>query len=801
MDRESPRLLPFDRIGAEPVGGKAAQLAQLRHLGLRIPDGFVVIGATPGHLPPDFDTRSASLQGPVAVRSSAIGEDSAERSFAGQFETVLGVQGTAAIRQAVEHCLASAATERADAYRRDMNSDGAVRMAVVVQRMVDAAAAGVVFTADPLTGQRDRVVVNAVPGLGEALVGGYRQPDHFVFTRDGSLVEREIAGLDATLDPATLDTLIAEALAAEAGMGRPLDLEWAIDRDGQLFWLQARPITTLDLPGTDELDSVVEPDWQLTTYNVADWMPGAMPPLSWSVVGAAYVFGMNDLFVRAGIPRALVERYPILLNVQGHTFINMTNMYALGTQMFGMSKETCDLTLTGQVLPPARRPADASLLARLEHTVRYFLQMPQARKRLDAFVERYASLRIEASDDPAEHYRRIDAARVVLSESAAVHVQTSMMAIALLGLFQRLLSRGGPPTADSHAAVAALLAGAKSDVAHALESSIGVAEVLDTLAERIVAQPGSASRFLNAPAEEALRWLRGPEAGDAGRAFESFLVAHGHRCIRELDFRELDWSEDPASLVRSLQRIASAPPKPRPDWSGAAAAALADLPVWARGVIRSLLPRAREAVVQRERSKSFEVWIARQLKRAYVTFARALVRLGRLPDTDLVFFFEHSELERLSRGEDRDLVRRGEHRRRLHPRKLALAFPRVCQGKPVPAATDESLTNDADAMRGTPLSRGIAVGPARVARTPAEAAAMQVGEILVTPFTDVGWTPYFSRAAGLATEVGSVLSHGAVVAREYGLPAVAGLPGATRRFRTGDLLQVNGNTGEVRRVG
>jgi pyruvate,water dikinase len=132
---------------------------------------------------------------------------------------------------------------------------------------------------------------------------------------------------------------------------------------------------------------------------------------------------------------------------------------------------------------------------------------------------------------------------------------------------------------------------------------------------------------------------------------------------------------------------------------------------------------------------------------------------------------------------------------------MATEFPRVCQGKPVPIAAGASPAESGDTMQGTPLSRGVAIGPARVVRTLAEATGMRPGEILVTPFTDVGWTPFFSRAAGLATEVGSVLSHGAVVAREYGLPAIAGLPGATRRFKTGDLLRLDGNTGELRRVG
>jgi rifampicin phosphotransferase len=801
VEKGVPRLIAFDRIGQEPVGGKAAQLARLAALGLRVPKGFVIVGAAPGQLPPDLDECSEHLGGPVAVRSSAVEEDGSERSFAGQFETILGVQGAHAIRDAVERCLASTVSGRVAAYRDGMHARGESRMSVVVQRMVDAAAAGVIFTADPLNGERERVVIHAVPGLGESLVGGYRTPDRFVLSRAGELIERSVEGDDSTVDETRLKAMLEDALAAESSLGHPLDLEWALDRDGTVYWLQARPITTLDLPGLDELDSPVAPDWQLTTYNVAEWMPGAMPPLSWSVVGASYVQAMNDLFIRAGLPRSVVERVPILVNVQGHTFINMTNFYVLGAEMFGMDKDSSDLTLTGQVLPPATLPPNAPLLQRLQHTIGYFRLMPKARMRLEDFVARHGTSSVDPVDDPVEYFSRLERMRLVFFESGAVHVHTSMMAIALLGLFQRLLNRGGAPGARSHAAVAALLAGAKSVAERSAESSIGVADALDRLGESILAQVDAGSRFVESSAEAGLQWLRDPASGEAGRAFEAFLAAHGHRCIRELDFRERDWEEDPLSLVKSLQRIVSAPPAPKPDWSREAEMALAPLNPFARALIRRLLPTARRAVVQRERSKSLSVRLARQLKRGYVGFARQLVRLGRLPDADLVFFFEHAELARLAHGEDRELVRRAEHRRRLHPRKLDLEFPRVCKGKPVPVAPGEFASGNGDPMQGTPLSRGLAVGRARVARTLAEAARMQPGEILVTPFTDVGWTPYFSRAAGLATEVGSVLSHGAVIAREYGLPAVAGLPGITRRVRTGELLQLDGNTGEVRRLG
>ncbi len=794
------KVIPLDRIGTDPVGGKAAQLAQLHRLGLRVPEGFVIVGAAPGNLPAELDDYSMRLGGAVAVRSSALGEDSPEASFAGQFETVLGVQGAPAIRQAVERCMASGVSARAEAYRNEMHAQVNGGMAVVVQRMVDATAAGVIFTADPVTGERERIVINAVSGAGEALVGGYRTADHFVLSREGAMLERAVQGERPAVGEARLGHLLREALTAEAGLGYPLDLEWAIGRDDQVYWLQARPITTLELPGPDELDDVADPTWQLTSYNIVEWMPGAMAPLSVSVVVPSYSQGMSELYVRAGVSRKLVDSVPLLLVFQGHTFINMSTFYLLGAQMFGMDKDSSDLTLTGQVLPEAKLPPNAPALKRLVHTLRYFRLVPAGRKRLDAFVARHASFRVEPSDDLVEWYRRLQRAVEVFSESGAVHVHTSMMAIALLGLFQRLFSKGGPPSPRSHAAVAALLAGARSHASGAAASSIGVAGALNDLGALIAAEPAAAERFVRMPADQALAWLRDPSAGAAGKAFDSFLAAHGHRCIRELELRSRDWQEDPLPLVRSLQLIVMAPRKAQTGWAREAEEALAELSWGGRRLIRWLLPTAQASVVVRERSKSFRVWLARQLKRGYVAFAQRLVAERRLPDVDLVFFLTHEELGRLAQGPDRALVRRAEHRRRLHPRKMAVEFPYVCKGKPVPLAVVEGEAQDGDAMQGTPLSRGVAVGPARVVRTLEEASAMQPGEILVTPSTDVGWTPYFSRAAGLATEVGSVLSHGAVVAREYGLPAIAGLPGLTQRFKTGDMLRLDGNTGDLRRV-
>jgi rifampicin phosphotransferase len=807
MSTQGPRLIPLERSEGDEVGGKAAGLAKLIRMGLRVPEGFVIVGATPGHLPEGLVDEACAKLGDaaLAVRSSARGEDGAETSFAGQYETVLDVRGTQAVREAVEHCLRSAHGGRADAYRDGLSASGEVRMSVVVQRMVDATAAGVLFTVDPVSGARDRVVVNAVAGLGEALVSGQRAADQFVLSRDGTLLESQVQGPTPAIDAAMLQALLSDALAAEAKLGHPVDMEWAIAADGSPYWLQARPITTLDAPDLNELDSTLpQPNCVLTTYNVSEVMPGAATPLTSSVLGRRLDSIMNELYVRCGVSPALLAGRPLVLNFYGHQFINMNAMYFLGTQVLGMSKEETDHTLAGCVLPDVEQEPSAPFHQRLLNTVRYVRLLFQARERLDAFTHRTADFRWSPGQDMATVYRWLDESVEVVREAFAIHVHTSTLSSALLSLLLRVLSGGKRPEAQHNADAAALLAHSSTGAtdAHVSTISLGMAEAMDKVMAALQADAEASARFVALGQDEALAWLREQAPEPIRTAFAHYLRDHGHRCIREMELHVRDWQEDPRPLVLNLQRAASVPrTAPAAQKKDATQEVLARLSFGARGFLGWLLPKAREAVVLRERSKSLSVRHTRQLRYGYLEIARQLVELGRLPDEDLVFFVTHEELGRLLSGEERAVVRRAQHRRRLHPQKMALEFPRVIVGKPVPLAPGGEAGDAGAVMRGTPVSRGMVVGPARVARTPEEAVEMREGEILIVPYTDVGWAPYFCRAAGLATEIGSPLSHGAVVAREYGLPAVVNLPGATKRFKTGDRVRLDGNTGELHRLG
>lgn len=795
-------LVPLSGCKDERAGGKALGLAKLIECGLPVPAGFVVLGGET--LPVEFAAAYAALGGKVAVRSSALGEDGDEVSFAGQFDTFLDVEGVDAVRAAVERCRASARHRRARAYQCDLQTAEAESMAVVVQKMVRAQAAGVIFTVDPVTGHRDRLVLEATRGRGDELVSGRVAADRFVLTRDCRIVSCQLVGGTACLTWAAIERLARAALYAEAQLGYPLDLEWAVDDEGVVQWLQARPITTLDLPGLDELDEpqVARPEQLFTTYNVSEVLPGAVTPLFWSTAGPAMDMAARELFVRYGVPRQALAGQVMLACFSGHLFLNMTPSYTLTSYVLGASKEAADYSIAGHRLPEVPIDPAAPLPVRIANGVRFVATLLKARARAEEHARRTANFKIEATADPVRLYRNINAALQVVGRACEVHLRTSSLSDALHGVLLAVLRGGQSRTPEHDSAAAALLAQIGNRGGDVAGSSLALPQAFERVVAAIAAQPESLARFRTLGPAAALAWLQEGADPSVRAAFADLLRDHGHRCVNEYELRQPSWQEDPRPLVTSLQRAACAVRRPGAPRPFDAADIIAALPKLRRWAVTWLAKKTCDAVVLRERSKSQLVRILRQLRGSYLRLGALLVEAGRLPDADAVFFFTHPELGELCEAGQPRLVRRALHRRRLQPQKAALQFPPVSLGKPQPLPVDHSFPEDeADALHGTPVSRGVAIGRARVARTLEEADAIEPGEILVVPFTDVGWVPCFVRAAGLATEIGGTLSHGAVVAREYGLPAVVNLAGATRHFRTGQLVRLDGLTGELRRIG
>jgi phosphohistidine swiveling domain-containing protein len=781
-----PRCIPLDAIRDEPVGGKAEGLARLLSYGFDVPEGFVIVGATEGNLPADLDECYRRLgSGKVAVRSSAIGEDSSEASFAGQYETVLNVEGQHVLCDAVTDCLRSVCNARATAYRDDKTGQQDARMNVVVQKMVDARVAGVLFTANPMNARRDQVVIDAVSGLGEALVSGQAAPDHWVLRRDGSIVDRETQGEDPLLSEAELSLLVDGALRAESMYGAPIDMEWAIDETGSIRWLQARPITRLPAD-LNELDTTPDPTHVYTWCNIGEMMPGAVTPLTFSITGRGIDIGMQEAYRRSGVRVPKTDGLRYVGMYFGHLFINLTTLSEISADVAGSSKGQMCIALCGRDIEEIPEPARAPTLRRALSGARYFYQLFSAsrhRRDLDALVAR---LHLPSSGTPEDLYFAIDSSLHHVWKAYELHLLSSSSSGALSPILLGILAQGETPTQEHHAKVAEMLAGAEN--VESADIAEGAGRIIEALSENAESQ----GCFALADTQAALQWLRSSSSGRAGEEFAKYLARHGHRAVRELELRQEGWADDPTPLIRSLQSGLRArlhkevPARPR-----AHAACSTDHPL-----IRRLLPLAHAAIRSREHTKSALVTVTTRFKHAYRVLGASMTDCGLLPDEDAVFFVTHEELGELLHGRH-ELAELAVSRRRALDYQMPLHFPQVFRDRPEPLRP-EPVTAEDGSLIGKPVSRGTVTGRARVVETLDEAAALEAGEILIAPITDVGWTPYFSLIAGLATDVGSAVSHGAVVAREYGLPAVVNLRVATSRFRTGDTVTLDGNRGTLK---
>jgi len=794
----TPQILELDSIDGAPVGGKADGLARLRAMGLRVPDAVALVGLSIDADAAAFDACVQAVverfgEGRLAVRSSAIGEDGAEASFAGQYETVLDVEGAPAIGDAIRTCLHSAETARASAYRDARDAEAgldAPAMSLVVQRMVDARASGVCFTACPVTSRRDRLVIDSVAGLGEALVSGAASPDHDEYLRAaGRFDATERAGTASVLTDAERRRIVDDALRAERASGKPLDLEWSIDRDGQLHWLQARPITTL---GTDPqaLDTPLQDPGDVhTRCNVGEMMPGAVSPLTYSTCARGIDVGWQRIKDDVGLSRDQYPEAPYIAMSHGHLFINMTEGVRFSSAVSGGSADQQSLALCGRLVPEIVEPPPESWLRRAPRLARQLAAMLRSKpriRRMEALLERGP---IERGATARASWRAIDARMPELFEAYQLHLVVSSAAGALTPIMLALLAGEAEPTDEHHAIVASVLSGA-TDVESA-DIALGAERILEALLD----SHDRGAAFADMNVSEAIAWLEGDASVESGRRFRAYLDRHGHRSLRELDIRQPEWRHDPSPVVRSLQTQV----RGRRMGSDTPAAILPAAPPGAERFDR-LRRFAHGAVRNRERCKSLLVALTAIFKAAYRDLGTQLVEERRLPDADALYFLLHEEIETLAEASPghplRDIAL---GRREALAYQETLRFPEVVVGHPQPEPVGVP-TGKERVIVGKPVSRGRVEGRVRVVKRLDEAESLEPGEILVAPITDVGWTPYFAIVAGLVTDVGSAVSHGAVVAREFGLPAVLNTRNATDVLRTGERVVLDGDRGTVERL-
>jgi len=780
-------ILSLEQINDNSVGGKAYGLSRLLAMGLPVPPAFVIRGAQSGSYPNDLDQQYRALAcAKVAVRSSALGEDGADASFAGQYDTVLNVADTTQLRQAIDQCVASADTHRAKSYQEDQSNADTATMNVVVQRMVDARVAGVVFTADPVSARRDLLIIDAVAGLGEALVSGEATPDHYGVNSTGAIVRRQMVGDTALLSDSQVAAIAEQARAAAAHEGHPLDLEWAIDQAGVLFWLQARPITTLPAD-LNEFDSTLpRPDDVLTISNVSEMMPGAVCPLTMSFTGWGIDYGLQHMQVTVGAREDIDKVWQITASAYGHLFLNMTGNLVMSAGVLGSSAEQTAQTLCGRIVPELKELPPLPLWRRVINTGKllgYCLSAPRVVQRFGDELEQFA---IAEKNQSAAMWAEISQKSWFFDHCMAVHIQSSALSGFLCAIVENMVSgKSNNSTVGEQAEAVRLLAGASG-----VESAL-MLEQLDELLDRVAQHPNAEQEFQRATIEDATLWLRATPS--LKEEFENFLKQHGHRGYRELCMRDPSWSDELTPLIQSMQAAVHARlltgghrelHSEEIQWSALS-----------RG-LRWILPKAHNAIRRREHSKSQLVQLAHRFKLAFRSLGERMASEGIIPDADLVFFFSTAELSGFIAEPSASAMQHALARRDALDYQQQFEFPEISVGLPLPLEPQPVDIADG-VLQGRPASRGIVEGIVRVAHTLQEAAELEPGEILVTPITDIGWTPYFSLIGGLVTDLGSSVSHGAVIAREYGLPCVVNARQATRFLQTGNRVLLDGDKGTV----
>lgn len=790
-----------DRAGRALVGGKAAHLGALSRIpGVRVPPGLCITTdawrrlAGGADLEPLAQALAARIDPQVAyaVRSSATAEDAPGASFAGQHVSTLDVIGVPAIVEAVRACWASLNSAEAVAYRRqNAIPDAQMAMAVVIQEMVAPRAAGVLFTADPVSGDRTICAVEAVAGLGDALASGRAAGDAWA-VRAGAIVRRAVVGDRPVLSDAEVGDLVALGRRIEAAFGAPQDIEWCLAADG-IHVVQSRPITTLfPIPAAPDAAPRV-----YLSVGHQQMMTDAMPPLGWSIFALTALRPMVEagsrLFVDVTAALAAPAARAGLLAMLGRTDPHLqAALQVLVERDFVPSAPTDGppAPVGGLPIAIAVEPAVvATLIARDQAAIAALeraLDGLAGEALLDCIEADVAQLKAHLLDPRSQ-------------QAVMAGIQASWWLDETLAAWLGVTNAADALTRAAPGNITAQMGRALLDVADVIRAHPAVIAHLKQAES-------------DAAADAALETLAEVEGGPAVRAaLDGWLEIHGARCPGEIDLTRPRWRERPAQLLPVLlghvEHLPAGAGRQQAE-AGRAAARAAEVAILAQvralpdgaqraAEVKRMIDRLRAFIGYREYPKYGIVRRYALYRQALLAEAARLVAAGVLRAVDDLYAFEFGEL--------RGLVRTGRcDRARLAARMAAfrahqrLTPPRVLtsDGEAIRAGARAHV---AGALTGLGVSAGVVEGRARVVLDLADA-TLRPGDILVTRYTDPSWTPAFVAVAGLVTEVGGQMTHGSVIAREYGLPAVVGVLDATRRIANGEWIRVDGASGLIERV-
>lgn len=856
----------IDRHDLPHVGGKGANLGEMAQAGFPIPIGFCVtteaykvfvepVMATirtrlEGLDPSDLDilrvagqdVRAILKQSPFpdsvatairaelrqgrpdqayAVRSSATAEDLPTASFAGQQDTYLNITGENELIEKIHDCFVSLYTDRAILYRiqNDFSHDE-VALSVVVQEMVYPEVSGIMFTADPVSGNRDVVSIDASFGLGEALVSGLVTADLYKLDKSSDAPVSVVIGAKAiaimplpdggtetvtlsqeqqskrALDDALVRELTQIGAKIEAHYGVPQDIEWALVGD-RFYITQSRPITSLfPIPQPS-----IEPDAPRIYLSVSHLqvMTDPMPPMAISIWRQVPQVGQDAegqfaYFLPAG-GRIYADVSPMLRHpIMGRLFL----------KMMGIADTLAQSALEQAVQSSRFRAGHGRLhLVRLLWSLRnYVVKVPATFlfgppagiiDKANALIADFQERNIGSGPEALEH--SLEALRDVVP-IAGEWIPRLMPGIISQRLLRSLMPRSAAPLLD------AFERGIEGNVVTEMNLMLG--DLADLVANS--PQIGNALERLSA-GDKAATDSFPPEFV---ALWDRFLETYGDRANSEIDISQPRWRDEPAPIAQMIlslskrdgigkHRIHSAQLLTE---AREAETQIVSQANWVlRPLVRRLVGNAKALMPLREHHKFLMIIGLSKARNTLLGIASQLVSKGVLTSEDDIWFLEIDELRALLKRPDASIGSLISQRRSEFAHDATRTPPRVMTDRgeiPTPQISREDVPENA--LVGTPVSAGVFEGRAHVIREPGKE-TLAPGDILVAPYTDPGWTPLFFNAGALVTEVGGLMTHGSVVAREYGIPAVVGVPDATLDIRTGDLIRVNGTDGFVEILG
>jgi pyruvate,water dikinase len=865
------------------VGNKAANLARLMSSGFSVPDGFCLSAEAywqalvqghrgkelgdllrnidPGHAERVRDIAHAiselfdkvsipdEMAGKIknkyrsgfndndlaAVRSSATAEDLPGLSFAGQYDSFLNLRGADDILPAIKKVWASLWSERAIVYREKngIRQDD-LAMAVIIQRMVPADVSGVAFTADPVSGDRGSILINAVRGLGEELVSGKTKPDQYQIIKGSFQIEKELSGDGQLLPEGRLNELADLALKVEKMFGCPQDIEWAFYKD-KFHILQSRHITAAENnqppfpviwgnPATREILKNTPVYW--SNWNTRENMPYPLKPLSWSFFNDFLVPAINRA-IWGVAPGSPIYHYSHIIDlVNGRTYWNMNLLY--GHPLFRrimrpiMGRIDHEATVFFEKayhngdLRPAVLPINlwqkiivAATALKCYLGFPWFMSLKQIYRQCDEYwvlADQYDATPLEgkSSRDLLEEARLFG---FVTARYAFPLLFIASKAVMAFDVIKRLT--GEWPGFRYEDLMLGIKGNKTTEAALELFKLSRMPETVRGIFER--SDVSRCEEFETALAKY-------PEGQDYLARVNKFLDAYGHRGMKDLDMGYPSWGEDRSyvyQMIKSYLQFGPGDIDPIKQFEQSVARR------------RQLIKTAKERLSKNPGDRIFPVrrWLFQKMadvihdclplrenekfygircfpgsRRIVLEIGRRYCEKGLLDDRQDIFYLTVGEIMDVESGKFSEI---GNIKELLQKRKddwhrqVDSDPPLIIRSDGRQWRNTNQKAQEGNVLRGVGASSGRVTGTARIIREPSQAHLFNKGEILVAPYTEPGWAPLFLMAKALVMEVGGALCHGAIVAREYGIPAVVGVNRATSEIKDGDQITVDGSSGEV----